>query len=427
MFEPVTPECLVQDLAEALEGIELLERLAVDPDLSISRLQTGLNKVKQQLLSTRQKLQTSFEKGSFNLVEALSQAVEQTAERLGLFSRVSISGEERSLPASSQHLLYRITQLALYKISRHTGTRRLRLALTYGVAGIELGLEDDGFMPQTGTDLPPFLTPNTEMFGHLHDLQRHIEYLGGTLEMHSNEEQGSEIHVQLPYEISGGPIENQLGQALNRVRILIVDNQSVTRAGLRHLLEAYPDLQVIGEASEGTQAVSETLELGPQIVLLDLQLPAGQSLEALRQIKQLNLETRILLLVGKGQDEALYNGVRAGADGYLLKESSARELAEGIRAVARGEVLLQPQLVGQLISRLGRPEAPGATLTTREREVLQLLARGLRNKEIAGSLSVSERTVNFHLANIYQKLQVSGRTEAISKALDQGLIGRRNA
>jgi DNA-binding NarL/FixJ family response regulator len=167
------------------------------------------------------------------------------------------------------------------------------------------------------------------------------------------------------------------------------------------------------------------MELGPQVVIMDAQLPNGQSLEALRQIKQLNPDAHVLFLSSLDREDYLYEMLRAGAGGYVLKDITADELAQAVRTVAQGEVLVQPQIAGRLISRLGK-QARGdyvhEALTAREQEVLRLLARGLRNKEIAARLYVSERTVNFHLANIYQKLNVSGRTEALSKALEQGLI-----
>ena len=208
-------------------------------------------------------------------------------------------------------------------------------------------------------------------------------------------------------------------------RVLVVDAQAVTRAGLRRLLEGSQDITVVGEATDGVQAVSETMELGPQVVIMDALLPNGQSLEALRQIKQLNPDTRVLLLSSLDREDYLYETLRAGADGYVLKDIAANELAQAVRTVARGEVLVQPQIAGRLITRFGKQAQGNFTheaLTAREQEVLSLLARGMRNKEIAARLIVSERTVNFHLANIYQKLNVSGRTEALSKALEQGLI-----
>ena len=274
------------------------------------------------------------------------------------------------------------------------------------------------------------------------DRQRLDWYVAGVIGVHQAValEPGEPVPAVAPHRLQvlqpgiptiegdhGGGKASFLGgsQHAAKVRVLVVDSQAVSRAGLRHLLESYADLQVIGEASDGVQAVSETVELGPQVVLMDAQLPNNQSIEALKQIKQLNLDTRVLLLSAQEREEYLYETLRAGADGYVLKDIAPDELAQAVRVVAGGEVLVQPQLAGRLLSRFGkqgRSYTPYETLTAREQEVLQLLARGLRNKEIAARLIVSERTVNFHLANIYQKLNVSGRTEALSKALEQGLI-----
>src|SRR6266849_10636576 len=140
----------------------------------------------------------------------------------------------------------------------------------------------------------------------------------------------------------------------NPVRILVVDSLAVTRAGLRRLLESYSDLLVIGEAVDAVQAVSETAELGPQVVIMDAQLPGGQSLEALRQIKLLNPDTHVLLLSTLDREEYLYETLRAGADGYVLKDIAPDELAEAVRVVARGEVVVQPRLAGKLLSRFGK-------------------------------------------------------------------------
>jgi DNA-binding NarL/FixJ family response regulator len=262
------------------------------------------------------------------------------------------------------------------------------------------------------------------------DLRYRIEQLGGLVDIQRLEQRGTHFAVHIPYI---PPLRPSVPEATRsdmpaapssseQIHVLIVDAQAVIRAGLHHLLEAVADIQVVGEAADGVQAVSEALELGPQVLLLDAQLPNGQSLEALRQIKQLNLTTRVLLLTTQDREEYLYETLRAGADGYIWKESAAEELAQAIRTVAGGEVHIQPQLAGKLLSRIGRTQPGSEVLTARELEVLQLLARGLRNKEIAARLYVSERTVNFHLANIYQKLNVSGRTEALSKAIAQGLV-----
>ncbi len=388
------------------------------------------------------------------LAEALTRAVEETVEALGLSSRMSFSGEERQLNSNIEHLLYRITQEALDEVRRHTTARKLRFALSYGRDEVQLSIEDDGVPPEPSNAspgitnqvaAPPFIPPDEDgrfatpgnLYAHL---RKRIEHLGGFMEINTSVEQGTQVKARIPYihhihtETHTPPAERieraQEQQALEAegnaaTRVLVVDAQAVTRAGLRRLLEGAQDITVVGEATDGVQAVSETMELGPQVVIMDALLPNGQSLEALRQIKQLNPDTRVLLLSSLDREDYLYETLRAGADGYVLKDIAANELAQAVRTVARGEVLVQPQIAGRLITRFGK-QAQGTftheALTAREQEVLSLLARGLRNKEIAARLIVSERTVNFHLANIYQKLNVSGRTEALSKALEQGLI-----
>jgi DNA-binding NarL/FixJ family response regulator len=382
------------------------------------------------------------------LMEALSRAVEETAERLRLSSRVVFSGEERPLPSYTERLLYRIAQEALYQVEQHINAHKLRFTFSYGHDEVQISIEDDGTSAdgEEETPVPHFRdagenghTPGRNELSTAYapyiDLRHRVEHLGGSLEVNAQQEQGTRVQARIPY--SAPNVEAQSiapstpltvpasEHSMEHIHILVVDNQAVSRAGLRRLLESYPDLEVVGEAADGVQAVSETLELGPQVVLMDANLPNRQSLEALKQIKQLNLDTQVLLLSAQDREEFLYETLRAGAGGYVLKDIAPDELAQAIRAVARGEVLVQPQLAGRLLSRFGRQSRgnyPYETLTAREQEVLQLLARGLRNKEIAARLNVSERTVNFHLANIYQKLNVSGRTEALSKALEQGLI-----
>ncbi|GER87807.1 hypothetical protein KDW_19690 [Dictyobacter vulcani] len=386
------------------------------------------------------------------LPEALSRAVEETAEQLHLASRISFSGEDeqrapdRALSAESERLLYLLTREVLYQVSRHRDAHRVRFTFNYRQDDVHLSLEDDG-LPEGGSEqdpdeapAPPFdfvpVAADMTLTPVMRDLRSRLERLGGSLVITVLQERGVRVQVVLPYHLPSQasedspitPVALSTGDGTathDRVTILLVDALAVTRAGLHRLLEVYPGLSVIGEAVDGVQAVSETLELGPQVVLMDTQLPNGQSLEALRQIKQLNLNTRVLLLATQDHEEYLYETLRAGADGYVLKDIAPDDLAQAVRMVARGEVLVQPQLAGRLLSRFGRQgrgNAPYETLTARELEVLRLLVRGLRNKEIAARLSVSERTVNFHLANIYQKLGVSGRTEALSKALEQGLI-----
>ena len=473
---------LVQMLSALMVQVNALQSLVRDEDTTtvLETLREGLATLEQL---TREILHEarSFDEDvplaeliGVTLTEALSHAVEETAESLGLSSRITFSGEEYALPGYVEGLLYRIVQEALYQVQQHTGTRRLRLVFTYGRDEVQMSIEDDGTPADEGEDasVPPFaFNAPVATDAVLSDLRHRIEHLGGSLEIMASTEEGSRVRVRVPYVhhadtepenvvgprfIEGPPLAGarspevrsagaspvsvspagtgstrlnaeppQQAALPDRVRVLVVEAQAVTRAGLRRLLESYPDLQVVGEAADGVQAVSETLELGPQVVLMDMQLPGGQSMEALRQIKQLNLDTQVLMLSALDREDYLYETLRAGAGGYVLKDIAPDELAQAVRTVARGEVLVQPQLARRLLLQFGRQSRGGhpyEALTAREQEVLRLLARGLRNKEMAARLHVSERTINFHLANIYQKLNVSGRTEALSKALEQGLI-----
>jgi DNA-binding NarL/FixJ family response regulator len=395
-----------------------------------------------------------------SLGEALSQLVDATAEKLALSSRVAFSGWEYPLPDYPARLLYRIAQEALARVATHEGARRLRFGLDYRHGEVAMMIEDDGvpdgeeqfLNEETGESAAslPFLSASQSedqstqrLAGQVtRRLRRMVENIGGSLSINGGIEQGVQVQVRVPSRRSGhgehththtgasvvpSPAASQeTAEKLAKISILIVDHQAVSRAGLRRLLESYPDLEVVGEAADSVQAVSETAELLPQIIVLDAQLPENQSLDTLRQVRQLNGDIHVLLLANQEDETLLYEALRAGAGGYILKDIAPDELAQTVRGVARGDVLIQPQMAARLLARSsGSGRGAGMlqeSLTAREREVLQLLARGLRNKEIAARLIVSERTVNFHLANIYAKLHVSGRTEALSKALEQGLL-----
>ena len=418
------------DLPTLREGMNTLEQMARDALFVVRSADEDLPPIELE---------------GVTLSEALSRLTEETAEALGISSRVSFNGiddsgrsKEHTLSSAKERVLYLIAREAFYQVPSHTGVHRIRLVLTYGDEDVQMSIEDDGTFPVSVEDAMPLPTL-VEGYGgngrnepRTYSVLRHrLVHLGGSLDVLQSE-QGVRVLARLPYAeqandgsaSSPTTLPTQPGEDTQLIRILIVDGQAVTRAGLRRLLDSYAGLQVIGEAADGVQAVSETLELGPQVVLLDSQLPNGQSLNALRQIKQLNLDTKVLLLSAQDREEYLYETLRAGADGYVLKDIAPDDLAQALRVVARGEVLVQPQLAGRLLSRVGKQgnRPPYETLTARELDVLRLLVRGMRNKEIAARLYVSERTVNFHLANIYQKLNVSGRTEALSKAIEQGLV-----
>lgn len=210
------------------------------------------------------------------------------------------------------------------------------------------------------------------------------------------------------------------------IRTMIVDDHPVVREGLAGMIGTQPDLAVAGEAGNGVDAVRLAQTLKPDLILMDLQMPAMDGAVAIRQILDDNPAARILVLTAFDTDERILHAVEAGAQGYLLKGAPRDELFRAIRVVAEGGSLLQPSVAAKLLTRVGqmlnRQDDGQEQLTEREREVLDLLAKGYRNKEIAEKLIISERTVKFHVGIIFQKLGVSNRAEAVSKAIQTGLV-----
>jgi DNA-binding NarL/FixJ family response regulator len=213
----------------------------------------------------------------------------------------------------------------------------------------------------------------------------------------------------------------------NRViRVLLADDHALVREGTRRLIEAESDLEVVAEASSGEEAILEVRRLRPDIAIMDIAMPGMGGIEATRAIKADCAETAILVLSAYDDEPYLVALLEAGAAGFLLKNVNGHELVEAIRAVARGESVLEPALNEKLLRRLSnRPAAPARpadVLSEREFDVLRLAARGLPNKEIARRLNLSIRTVHSHLANTFMKMHVGSRTEAVLLALRQGMI-----
>jgi DNA-binding NarL/FixJ family response regulator len=209
------------------------------------------------------------------------------------------------------------------------------------------------------------------------------------------------------------------------IRVLIADDHTVVRDGLAAVLARRPDITVVGEASNGIEAVEKAEQLHPDVILMDLRMPEMDGAEAMRRIRERDPEVRFLVLTTFDNDEYIFEAIQAGAKGYLLKDASREDLFRAVVAVYRGESLIQPAVASRVLDRfveLSQRTVPGETLSEREIEVLRLMARGAANKEIAAALFISESTVKTHIANIFQKLDVNDRTEAVTTALQKGII-----
>lgn len=206
------------------------------------------------------------------------------------------------------------------------------------------------------------------------------------------------------------------------IKILIVDDHPIVRDGLNAILGTQKDFQVIGEAGNGEEAVKQVEQLKPDVILMDLEMPVVDGIEALKRLTALNPEVQVIVLTVFDTDERILTSVQAGARGYLLKDAPREKIFSAIRIVSQGGSLIHPLVISKLMERAGKENAGQEGLTERELEVLQLLGQGLLNKQIAGQLLISERTVKFHVSSILGKLGAGNRTEAVSMAIHQGIL-----
>jgi two-component system NarL family response regulator len=213
------------------------------------------------------------------------------------------------------------------------------------------------------------------------------------------------------------------------LRVLIVDDHALFRRGLQMVLDGEPDIEVVGEAADGHQALERAQELMPDVVLMDVRMPRRSGIEATREIRDALPHVRIIMLTVSDEEADLYEAIKAGAAGYLLKEVSTDEVPDAIRTVMAGQSRISPSMASKLLSefaawsrRTGPPEVRGPTLTERELEVLRLVAQGLANRDIARELFISENTVKNHVRNILEKLHLHSRMEAVVYAVRENLL-----
>jgi NarL family two-component system response regulator LiaR len=207
-------------------------------------------------------------------------------------------------------------------------------------------------------------------------------------------------------------------------RICIADDHAIVRKGIRALIETEPDMELVGEAANGAEAVAQAAALHPDVILMDIVMPRKDGIQATREIRDQDPNARILVLTSFAEDEKVFPAIKAGAAGYLLKDSSPLELLQAIRDVAQGKASLHPAIAFKVMRELSQPPSLPPTsepLTVRELDVLRLVARGMSNQEVAANLVISERTVGSHVSNILGKLHLANRTQAALYAMHEGL------
>lgn len=212
---------------------------------------------------------------------------------------------------------------------------------------------------------------------------------------------------------------------MGKIRILVVDDHPVVREGIAAMLERQSDMEVVGEASDGAAGVDQCMSKNPDIVLMDLRMPVMDGVEAMRRISEKQPAVRFIVLTTYDNDEYIFKGIEAGARAYLLKDAPREDLFKAVRAVHRGESLIHPTVASKVLDRfatLSKQAQPPELLSEREMEVLRLMATGAANKTIAAQLCISESTVKTHVQSIFQKLDVNDRTEAVTHALQRGII-----
>ena len=209
---------------------------------------------------------------------------------------------------------------------------------------------------------------------------------------------------------------------ITRIRVLLVDDHDMVRRGLAVFLQAFPDMELVGEAEDGPEAIEICNATPPDVILMDVMMPEMDGIEATRRIRARHPDIQVLMLSSSKDEDAIKSAIQAGAIGYILKNIGPTELADAVRAAQRGEATLSPAATQALVAATARPPEPDYHLTERERELLSLLTKGLSNPEIADRLTISLSTVKFHISSILSKLGASSRTEAVAMALEKRLV-----
>lgn len=356
-----------------------------------------------------------------SLPEALQGEVERFERRTGVTARLTDDADVETLTDEQATALLRVAQEALHNVEKHASATRVRveLQLDRSAGMLSLLVADDG----QGFDRRALPGPDGG-FG-LSGMRERMRLVGGEIDIESAVGWGTRVQARLhltPAHVDAPPA---LEAPPGPIRVLLVDDHPLAREGLRRLLEDREDMAVVGEASDGLEGVERALALQPDVILMDLQMPRLSGVGAVQALREQWPEARVLIVTTFAQDEHLFEALRAGARGYLLKDAGPEALAAAIKTVHEGGSLVQPTMAARLLDRFGEMatrERLAEPLTEREIEILQLAAGGARNKEIADQLVISEKTVKNALSRLYGKLGAGSRSEAVARGRALGLL-----
>lgn len=396
--------------------------VASEPESAIAELLAAEANTRSALDDARRSVwnlsPSALESGS--LVEALQG--ETDASRAGLPCRLVVTGASRPLAADVQLALLRVAQEAIANARNHAHCSRVEVSLDFDEREVRLTITDDG----RGFDSKGIAERRGPDAGFgLAGMAERVRLLGGQLEIQSGpgHPPGAIVVARVPYPAPAADMQPSASTAASRrvdarFRVVVVDDHPATRAGLAALLDAEADIAVVGQAANGEEGLRMVAVLRPEVALVDLRLPVLGGVETIARMARLNVPTRTIVVTSFAQDELVLQALRSGAQGYLLKDASASELAAAVRVVGNGGTYLTPLVAGKLAVSLAQQER----LTRREREVLQLVGQGLADKEIASELGTSAKTAQFHVANLLGKLGAQNRTDAVRIAYERGLL-----
>ncbi len=395
------------------------------PDRAVSELQEAEERTRAALDEARRSVwnlgPASLEAGT--LVQAL-QGELSASGRNGLPGTLVVSGNPRPLHAETQLALFRIAQEALANSRKHARASDAQLSLEYGKSGLTLTIADDGigFDVEAERRRPR----RTESGYGLISMKDRIDRIGGTFTIDgSHPAGGTRVIATAPYEPGPRAMASPTVAPVTTktISVVVADDHPATRAGIASILNGQEGITVVATASDGEEALSLVEMLQPDVLMIDLRMPKLSGVEAIARLNKLDVKTRAVAVTTFAQDELVYQAMRAGARGYLLKDASAEDLVNAIRVIHAGGTLLAPVVAGKLAVGFAATDQ----LTGREREVLGLLARGLSDKEIAQELGTSPRTSSFHVANVIAKLGAQNRAEVVRVAYERGLLDEGRA